>query len=196
MVAIDPALHRALERSSRRWFRDRRRRSLEERREAFLAELRLLSQPQSPEQLTEILTRDFAADLPEMVGRAQAVQPAILLGATRARVLRYISEATAAFIRGDCNAVMMLCRSAVEGALKQQLARRGRSVKAKGLEKLIDVARVEGRLTPRLARKAHKIRRRGNRYVHARRMSRRLEEDARETLSETIAVLRYLFPIR
>jgi HEPN domain-containing protein len=122
------------------------------------------------------------------------IRTTILSGATHARVVRFLIEATRAFIRGDFNSTIIVCRSALEGALKQKLVRPGRKVKRRDLEELVNLAVNDRKLTRALGRKAHKVRRRGNRYTHARRMSRNLEAEAQEILNDTKSLLEHLFP--
>jgi len=194
-IQIDAKLHRMLQESARKWFRDVRVRGRERRRIQFEEELRTLSQPQTLDKIAEALQQTFLSELPQMTRRSAAIRTTILSGATHARVGRFLVEATRAFIRGDFNSTIIVCRSALEGALKQKLVRPGRTVKRKDLEDLINLAVNEGRFTRALGRKAHKVRRRGNRYTHARGMSRKVETEAQEILNDTKSLLERLFPL-
>jgi HEPN domain-containing protein len=193
-IQIDDELRRMLQERAQKWFREVRKRGRTRRRMQFQEELRLLSQPQTPDEIAAALQRTFLSELPQMVRRSAAIRTTILSGASHARVGRFVIEATRAFIRGDFNSTIIVCRSAVDGALKQKLVRPNRAVKHRALASLINLAVSEGKLTRRLGRKAHKVRRRGNRYVHARRMSRKVEKEAEEILNDTKTLLEHLFP--
>lgn len=73
------------------------------------------------------------------------------------------------YILGTFPGCVVLSRTVIERALKEELAKKGYSDKCLeklDLEKIINSAKNEGIINKDQAKKAHEIRKRGNRYAH------------------------------
>lgn len=85
-------------------------------------------------------------------------------------VLQLESSTTQHYILGTFPGCVVLSRTAVERALKEELAKKGypdKCLERLDLKNIIDSAEDESIISEDHAKKAHEIRERGNKYAHA-----------------------------
>jgi len=140
--------------------------------------------------------RDFREVFPEMVKRATA--PGFrLLSASRevpVSLQRYLIEASRCYIYGHFLASLIVCRSAIEEAVKQRLKDIGKQEEIKkddSLFKLLPVAKQEGLLDKTRYDQADNIRKKAKNAVHGKGIPP--DEECVDALQKTRGILEHLY---
>ena len=138
----------------------------------------------------DYLVRLLLKEAPKMAGRAAQLSPIVTTERPRPKTERYLKEATRAYVFGFWASCIVLCRAALEQALKDRLKKRD-TEEAK-MSDLIKEALWSGVIDQAHEAMASKVQLEGNNWMHGRTASNS-EAVGWETLCAARGVLEYVF---
>jgi hypothetical protein len=138
--------------------------------------------------------KEFRDMFPEMVKRANELRMVPASKNAPESVSIYLVEATRCYIYGHFLACLIVCRSAVEEAVKQRLVATGKRQEVEGsksLETLLKLAENAGLLVGRRLEYANTIRKKAGKAVHGREIP--TDSECVDALKKTRGILEQLY---
>lgn len=148
-----------------------------------------------PREVVKHVVREMIKTFPAIVERLSTFQVIPVTSAVPIPVAQYAREASRCYLHGFFSACLTLCRSCVESAVETKLDQEGHrkaldALPFNRMQEMLNLALSKGVLDDLTLHMAHEIRKSANKAVHGTVPS---EEECRDRLEQTRAVLRHLY---